>query len=227
MMWASVVLPSPGGPHSRTCSTGSSRRRAASSRMPRFSRTCTWPTYSARNRGRSARQHVQRRDCVESRLELDDHLGRCPRSDTAGTPDGRCILAHDGALEHLEAGRTQDVQPDLRPDPVDLDQHLEKIELFDRCESVHRELVVAHLRVDVQLHLAARRRKLLPRLRRDGDHVANASNVEHDKISARAADDSTQMCDHLVAALVNFLLRAWHTAIAIASRAWSSSRPSG
>ena len=51
-MLASVVLPRPGGPYSRTWSAASPRWRAASSRMARLSLTWVWPMYSARLWGR-------------------------------------------------------------------------------------------------------------------------------------------------------------------------------
>src|SRR5215210_2195869 len=55
MMWASEVLPRPGGPASRTWSSGSPRRRAASMKMPSCSVTWTWLTKSASFGGRSDR----------------------------------------------------------------------------------------------------------------------------------------------------------------------------
>ncbi len=54
-MWASVVLPSPGGPNSSTWSSASLRLRAAWMKISNCSRIFTWPTYSARRLGRSAR----------------------------------------------------------------------------------------------------------------------------------------------------------------------------
>src|SRR2546430_76926 len=105
MMCASVVLPRPGGPQSSTCSTG------------------------------CARHNLERGHRVKPRLELDDHLRRGALTDSARPPDGSCILAHDGALQDLEARRAQDVQTYFRSDSIDLDQHLEKLELFDRGES--------------------------------------------------------------------------------------------
>ena len=54
MIIASVVLPSPGGPESRTWSEARPRRRAASSTSPSCSRTRRWPITSSRVRGRSA-----------------------------------------------------------------------------------------------------------------------------------------------------------------------------
>src|SRR5437762_3222825 len=119
MMCASVVLPSPGGPHSRTWSAGSSRRLTGRSHRP-----------VARDR-RGAPHRLYRSHRVEPGLQLDDHLRCRPLSDAAGSPDRRRILAHDGALEHLEARRAQDVEPHLRPHAVDLDQHLEQLELLD------------------------------------------------------------------------------------------------
>src|SRR4051812_34612351 len=98
--------------------------------------------------------------------------------------------------------------------------------------------------MDVQLHVSAGRRQLLPRLHSHSHQVADAADVEHDEVVPGAPDDSTEMSDHsraapaaagpkslratgVVAALAKRLLRAWHRAIAIASRAWSSSLPSG
>src|SRR3990170_883839 len=55
MMWASVVLPSPGGPNISTWSSASPRRRAASMKMLICSFTGAWPMYSARRLGRTVR----------------------------------------------------------------------------------------------------------------------------------------------------------------------------
>src|SRR5579859_2475222 len=55
MMWASVVLPRPGGPKISTWSRASARFLAAVMKMSICSRTAGWPTYSARVRGRMAR----------------------------------------------------------------------------------------------------------------------------------------------------------------------------
>ncbi len=54
MIIASVVLPRPGGPDSRTWSGARSRARAASSTRDSCSRTRSWPMTSARLVGRSA-----------------------------------------------------------------------------------------------------------------------------------------------------------------------------
>ena len=55
MICASEVLPSPGGPASRTWSSASPRPRAASSAIPSCSFTRSWPTNSASEPGRSER----------------------------------------------------------------------------------------------------------------------------------------------------------------------------
>ena len=46
MMWASEVLPSPGGPERRTWSSGSPRRRAASMKTPSWLGHRSWATKS-------------------------------------------------------------------------------------------------------------------------------------------------------------------------------------
>src|SRR5690349_15696683 len=55
MMWASVVLPSPGGPNSSTWSSASLRARAAWTKISSWPRTFSCPTYSASVAGRSER----------------------------------------------------------------------------------------------------------------------------------------------------------------------------
>src|SRR6266508_674650 len=61
MMVASVVFPNPGGPDSRTWSSGSRRWRAASTEMRRLSTAARCPTYSSSRWGRSCRS-----TCVSS-----------------------------------------------------------------------------------------------------------------------------------------------------------------
>src|SRR5580700_3884445 len=53
MMVARVVLPSPGGPYSKTWSKASPRERVASMATARFSLTLAWAMNSARRCGRS------------------------------------------------------------------------------------------------------------------------------------------------------------------------------
>src|SRR3954469_20644074 len=52
--WARVVLPSPGGPWSRTCSRGSLRALTAAMAMERRLMRSAWPTYSEMAVGRRA-----------------------------------------------------------------------------------------------------------------------------------------------------------------------------
>ena len=52
-IWASVVLPSPGGPTNSTWSSASWRARAAAIKTARFERACCWPMNSTRRCGRS------------------------------------------------------------------------------------------------------------------------------------------------------------------------------
>jgi hypothetical protein len=52
MMLASEVLPRPGGPASRTWSSASPRRRAASMKIASWSVTCVWLMKSSRVVGR-------------------------------------------------------------------------------------------------------------------------------------------------------------------------------
>src|SRR5581483_8966507 len=52
MIWASVVLPSPGGPANSTWSSASPRALAASMNTFRFDRACSWPMNSRRYCGR-------------------------------------------------------------------------------------------------------------------------------------------------------------------------------
>ncbi len=53
MIWASVVLPSPGGPANSTWSSASARALAASMNTLRLERACSWPMNSRSSCGRS------------------------------------------------------------------------------------------------------------------------------------------------------------------------------
>src|SRR5258706_7574890 len=82
--------------------------------------------------------------------------------------------------------------------------------------------------VDVQLDVSPRWRQQLAGRGRHADHIAHATDVDDHEVRSRAPHHATEVGDHLVAAaLVKRRLRAWQMAIAIASRACSSSRPSG
>src|ERR1700687_5879732 len=164
---------------------------------------------------------------VQFRLQLDDHLGGRAGADAARSTDRRCILAHYRSLEDLEARRAEDVQADLGSDTVDLDEHLEEIELLDRSESIKIELVLADVRVDVEVDLAARGRHLLTSDGAHADHVPDPTDVDHDEVGPSAAHRAGEVCDQCAAARENWRLRAWQTAMAMASSAWSSSLPSG
>src|SRR5579864_5876089 len=67
MRWASVVLPSPGGPNSSVWSRLSPRSRAARMKIRRLSTILRWPTYSSSWRGRNE--------------------GSTPRSSGSGAPE--------------------------------------------------------------------------------------------------------------------------------------------
>src|SRR5207248_8766274 len=165
---------------------------------------------------------------VELGFELDDHLGRGARTYAAGAPDGGDVLAHDGALQHLEAGRAEDVETDLRSDTIHSDQHLEQLQLWGGREPIQRQLILTHVRVDVQLEVTFGRGHLLTGRRRQADHVADASDVQHHEIGTGPANRSAQVSDHRTCtADENLRLRRWHIAIATASRACSSILPSG
>src|SRR5260370_37933210 len=88
------------------------------------------------------------------------------------------------------------------------------------------ELILADVGVNVEVHLGARSRHLLPSSCADADHVANAPDVHDNEISSRSLHLATEMRDQGMAARENLRLRAWHTAMAMASSAWSSSLPS-
>src|SRR5574341_99743 len=64
MMWASVVLPRPGGPNRRTWSSASLRRRAASMKTESCPRIFSCPTYSSSSFGRSVRSSAS--SCTEA-----------------------------------------------------------------------------------------------------------------------------------------------------------------
>src|SRR5438270_205988 len=76
-------------------------------------------------------------------------------------PDGRHVAVQDRPLEHDDAGRAEDGQADLGPHAVHLDQLLEQLQLIRRGKAEQGELVLADVRVHVQLGLAADRAHLL------------------------------------------------------------------
>src|SRR6266849_6497616 len=168
---------------------------------------------------RGARDGFQLSGRVELGLQLDDHFGGRALADATRAANRCGILAHDRTLEHLEACRAEDVEPDFGADPIDLYEHLEQVELLDRREAVEVQLGLADVGVDVEVDVAAGRGNLLARRRAHADHVADAADVEHYEIRPRTSNLSAEVGDHLTAARVNCRLRAWHTAMAMASRA--------
>src|SRR5260370_2245848 len=171
---------------------------------------------------------------MEPRFELDDDLGCRALAHAARAPDRRGIFAHDRPFQYLEARGAQDIEPDLRTDSIDLDQHLEHVQLGGRGEPIEGELVLSHVRVDVQLDLSAWGWQQLSRGRGDADHVADPADVDHHEVGARASHHAREMGDHWncalrapggAATLVKRRLRPWQIAMAIASRACSASRP--
>jgi len=97
-----------------------------------------------------------------------------------------------------------------------------ELELLDRRKAEQRQLVLAHLGVNVQLRLSAGGRQLLTGPCRDADQVADAPHVEHDEVRPGASYDAREVGDHSVCVLgagggtarVNRRLRAWQRAIA-------------
>ena len=101
--------------------------------------------------GGGARDDLELGHRVEPGFSSMITLAAVRGADAARAPDRSRILAHDGALEDLQARGAQDVEANLRADAVDLDQHLEKLQLLDGGEAVESELVLADVGVDVQL----------------------------------------------------------------------------
>src|ERR1700681_652260 len=145
---------------------------------------------------RCSRYHLDLGDRVQPRLQLDDDLGRGAGAHAVRSSDRGRILADNGALQDLEARCAEDVEADLRPDSVNLDQHLEKLQLLYRGEPIQGELIFADNGMDMQLVLSAWRWQLLPRGRAHADEVAHAANVKDDKIGSRPANHTAEMRDH-------------------------------
>ena len=82
--------------------------------------------------------------------------------------------------------------------------------------------------MNVQVDVAVWRRDTLPSCRRDADHVADSTHVDDNVITSGAQHRPAEMRDHRAGtAAEKRRLRMWQTAIAMASRACSSSFPSG
>src|SRR6185503_4001364 len=117
MMWASVVLPSPGGPKRSAWSRASLRARAAAMKMPSCSRIFAWPTYSASWRGRSARSSPSSRgeagvaemsrsaSIMYARSRLREELQRL--ADRIGDLEAAGQLLHHGARLALIVAKAQ------------------------------------------------------------------------------------------------------------------------
>ena len=95
MMWASEVLPSPGGPASRTWSSASSRRRAASMKIASWSVTCDWPTKSSSVGGRSERSKSSSAPTGPGVMDLDLGVVDSGGLDPLAGFDGHAALAPD------------------------------------------------------------------------------------------------------------------------------------
>ena len=99
MMWASEVLPSPGGPASRTWSSDSSRPLAASMKTSSWAVTCSWLTKSASRRGRSERS--------SSSSPPEPGLGDRVGGDRVVDPAGEARVPGDAHAASLVPARAQ------------------------------------------------------------------------------------------------------------------------
>jgi hypothetical protein len=145
--------------------------------------------------------------------------------DAGGAADRRHVAVQDRALEHRDAGGAQDRQADLRAHPVDLDEQLEQLQVLRSREAEERELVLPDVRVDVELDLVADGADLLAGRGRDAQQVADTTGLHDDLLARGAHDAASEVADHRPASTTvrRRRLRTWHSAIASASAACSSS----
>src|SRR5205085_5440794 len=149
-------------------------------------------------------------------------------------------------LEDVEGGRAQDRQSDLRSHAVDLDQHLEHLELLGRGEAEERELVLANVRVNVELDRRTHRAHLLADPGGNAHQVADSACFHQHLVGSHPAHGAPQITDEFrgtpplagpgkaippapppasPAASPMRRERAWRTAVAIASTAWAAPWP--
>ncbi len=127
-MWASVVLPRPGGPNSSTWSSASRRLLAASMKISSCSRIFGWPTYSSRRLGRRARSSAS------SCADLD--CGAMMRSAAAGGAISLSVsiiqtvprAASAGAACPPRASKTGPRKMPMKPKTSHATQHAERDE---------------------------------------------------------------------------------------------------
>ena len=149
-IWASEVLPSPGGPASSTWSSASPRLAAASMETASWSRTASWPTKSASRRGRSERS------------TSSSSLGQLAR-DPGTAPD-----AHRRALRSAWAIRSSVLSP-AAPSSSSSTSDRAVAEAEQRLPGQRRRVVPAG---DGDRLLRQRRAHLLPQL--DDDPLGGA-----------------------------------------------------
>src|SRR5438477_599018 len=204
-IWASVVLPRPGGPTNSTWSSASPRPRAAAMNTSRFARAWACPMNSENRCGRSdaSAASSSRRSGVTRRrgVLIQTHSSREllePEAD-----ERRSAGALAGAL-----GRRRNRGRRLRLTITKIDQGRDGVE--------HR------LRGAQIVELRGQR---LEGAGRAMHHVTDAADVDDDEVLAVAVDDAFELADHCAATLRRTLCRwcAWVTAIASASAASSFS----
>src|SRR5581483_4839672 len=124
MIWASVVLPRPGGPNSSTWSSASPRLRAASMKTERLPLAWAWPTNSLSVWGRSARSGASAgAGSPETRRVISTPAGwkRSPSQFLQGGLDQRRRLVRlaqpaGGVLDGAAGGGLGDLQAHQRGD---------------------------------------------------------------------------------------------------------------
>src|SRR5690625_2274744 len=104
MIIASVVLPSPGGPESRTWSGAEPRARAASRTRASWSRTTACPTKSASRRGRSAASAARSSSSASASRYRSSGTGAASQVLQGGTEHGGDVAVGLGGGEHRGHG---------------------------------------------------------------------------------------------------------------------------
>ena len=134
-------------------------------------------------------------------LQFENDPLRCFFADAGDVGQPRDVAALDrfDELERFEAGQHR--ERELRSNAPDADQPFEQLLLEPRRETIKRDRVFAHVRVDAQRELAAGVADAVERGQRHEHVVPDAADVDRDSVGMFFENPASEIRDHDCAGL--------------------------
>src|SRR5882762_5025162 len=143
-----------------------------------------------------ASDDLQPHQIIQLVLKLQHHpLGRL-LADPRNLGQYRQVVPPDRPHQPLRRDPAQHRNRQLRPNPAHPDQPFKQPLLLHIAETEQRNLVLPHIRIDMEHHLSALCRKLRKRCHRNTYVIPHTCALHHRLVGSLAQKPSTKMRDH-------------------------------